>query len=202
MTLPATVRWIDLSPYGLALHALRLPSGRVALVVAGETAPHAAALAALGFRRTRQGHVVHPDPTLKFADVRRQFPDAAVRELPRERVVRVAPAAPPATDHQVHNATALGVNRRGQTVFRDGAENRYLDGAARADFGPPADVDYLRLGAEDDLPDLAAGLLWRALDGEKLGAADLLRLSRATLTPPGRPSPQPRSSAPSQVARK
>ena len=197
MTAPATVRWIDLSPYGLTLHALRLPSGRVALVAAGETAPHAAALAALGFRRTRRGHVVHPDPTLKFADVRRQFPEASVRDLPRGRVVRVAPPPPAApaagggADHLVHNATALGVNRRGQAVFQDGAENRYLDGEARADFGPPADVDLLRLAAEDDLPDLAAGLLWRALDGERLGAGDLLQLSRAILTPPGRPAPSP-----------
>jgi hypothetical protein len=124
------IRWIDLSAHGIALHAVRLPSSRVALVVAGDTAAHGPALAALGFRRTRQGHVVHPEPTLKFADVRRHFPRATVRELPRERVVRIVPPAPPsvapgvtetpldrppetmvaegATDHLVHGATLLG----------------------------------------------------------------------------------------------
>lgn len=94
--LTATVRWIDLSPYGITLHALRLPSGRAALVATGRTADHGSALTALGFRRTRQGHVVHPDPTLKFLDVRRHFPQASVREMPRARVVRVMPTiAPP-----------------------------------------------------------------------------------------------------------
>ena len=73
---------------------LRLPSGRVALVAAGDTAAHGAALAALGFRRTRQGHVVHPEPTLQFRDVRVHFPRASVRDLARETVVRVVPVAP------------------------------------------------------------------------------------------------------------
>ena len=95
MTEPdAKIRWIDLSPYGITLHALRLPSGRVALVAAGDTAAHGAALAALGFRRTRQGHVVHPEPTLPFRDVRVHFPRASVQEMARETVVRVVPVAP------------------------------------------------------------------------------------------------------------
>ncbi|MEI2746007.1 MAG: strawberry notch C-terminal domain-containing protein [Ottowia sp.] len=207
------IRWIDLSAHGIALHAVRLPSSRVALVVAGDTAAHGPALAALGFRRTRQGHVVHPEPTLKFADVRRHFPRATVRELPRERVVRIVPPAPPsvapdapetppetpldrttetmvaegATDHLVHGATLLGVNRRGQQVYEDGAENRYLAGEVSGDFGPLAGVDYLRLADDGDLPDLAAGLLHRALREEKLGADDLLQLGRAIAVPAGRP---------------
>ena len=93
----ATVRWIDLSPHGLTLHAVRLPSGRAVLVAAGHTTDHGAALAALGFRRTRQGHVVHPEPTLKFLDVRRHFPRATVREMPRAVVVRVVPTVAPPT---------------------------------------------------------------------------------------------------------
>lgn len=199
------VRWIDLSAHGITLHALRLPSDRVALVVAGDTAACSLALAALGFRRTRQGHVVHPEPTLKFADVRRHFPGAVVRDLPRERIVRIVPSQPPsvapdapatlpealtptrATDHLVHGATLLGVNRRGQRVYEDGAEHRYLAGEPDAAFGELAAVDYLRLTADDDLPELAAGLLYRALQEEKLSAEDLLHLSRAIAVPPGRP---------------
>ena len=98
---------------------MRLPSDRVALVVAGDTAACGLALAALGFRRTRQGHVVHPEPTLKFADVRRHFPGAVVRDLPRERIVRIVPSQPPsvapdapatparAIDPLVHGATPV-----------------------------------------------------------------------------------------------
>jgi len=184
----AFVRWIDLSAHGITLHALRLPSDRVALVVAGDTAACGPALAALGFRRTRQGHVVHPEPTLKFAAVRRHFPRAAVRDLPREQIVRIVPSLPPsvATDHLVHGATRLGVNRRGQFVYEDGAENRYLAGEPGGAFGELAAVDYLRLTDDDDLPDLAAGLLHRAIQEEKLGAEDLLQLSRAIAVPPGR----------------
>ncbi|MFO1419441.1 MAG: strawberry notch family protein [Candidatus Competibacteraceae bacterium] len=199
------VRWIDLSAHGITLHALRLPSDRVALVVAGDTAACGPALAALGFRRTRQGHVVHPEPTLKFADVRRHFPRAAVRDLPRERIVRIVPSLPPsvapdtpatptpvlAPDHLIHGATLLGVNRRGQLVYEDGAEHRYLAGEPDAAFGERAAVDYLRFTDDDDLPDLAAGLLRRALQEEKLGAEDLLQLSRAIAVPPGRPPVSP-----------
>ena len=211
----ATVRWIDLSPHGLTLHAVRLPSGRAVLVAAGHTADHGAALAALGFRRTRQGHVVHPEPTLKFGDVRRHFPQATVREMPRDRVVRVVPTVAPPTpslaptitptteaipvadaarataDHRVHNATWLGLNRRGQSVHEDGAENRYLVGDPEGDFGPLTDVDYLRLTTDDDLPDLVSGLLWRALQEEKLGAEDLAQLGRALAVPAGQDTPTP-----------
>ena len=194
----ATVRWIDLSPHGLTLHAVRLPSGRAVLVATGHTTDHGAALAALGFRRTRQGHVVHPEPTLKFVDVRRHFPQAAVREMPRAVVVRVVPTvAPPApsiaptiaptvaptvaptteaisvaeadrstADHRVHNATLLGLNRRGQSVYEDGAENRYLVGDPEGDFGPLLDSDYLRLTEPDRLPEVVAGLLYRAARDE------------------------------------
>ena len=87
-------------------------------------------------KATRQGHVVHPEPTLPFRDVRVHFPRASVQEMARETVVRVVPVAPaspsPAetgnADHQIHNATLLGINRRGQQVYEDGAENRYLVG--------------------------------------------------------------------------
>ena len=201
------VRWIDLSAHGITLHALRLPSDRVALVVAGDTAACGPALAALGFRRTRQGHVVHPEPTLKFADVRRHFPRAVVRDLPRERIVRIVPSLPPsvapdapaaraaapalATDHLVHGATLLGINRRGQLVYEDGAEHRYLAGEPGGAFGELAAVDYLRLGDDDDWLDLAAGLLHRALREDRLGAEDLLQLSRAIAVPPGRPPVSP-----------
>lgn len=113
----ATVRWIDLSPHGLTLHAVRLPSGRAVLVAAGHTADHGAALAALGFRRTRQGHVVHPEPTLKFGDVRRHFPQATVREMPRDRVVRVVPTGRAAhaltrPDHHPDHRGDLSCRRR------------------------------------------------------------------------------------------
>jgi hypothetical protein len=195
------------------------PRAGRSLVAAGHTTDHGAALAALGFRRTRQGHVVHPEPTLKFGDVRRHFPQATVREMPRDRVVRVVPTVAPPTpslaptiaptitptteaiqlptpagataDHRVHNATWLGLNRRGQSVHEDGAENRYLVGDPEGDFGPLTDVDYLRLTTDDDLPDLVSGLLWRALQEEKLGAEDLAQLGRALAVPAGQDTPTP-----------
>ena len=136
------IPWIDLSPYGIHLHALRLPSGRATLVAAGNTAAYGAALAALGFRRTRQGHVVHLEPALTLREVRVHFPKATVQEMARDAVIRIVPGAPPATpptlatvntDHWIHNTTLLGVNRRGQRVYQDGAENRYLDGPSVGD---------------------------------------------------------------------
>lgn len=200
MTEPdAKIRWIDLSPYGITLHALRLPSGRVALVAAGDTAAHGAALAALGFRRTRQGHVVHPEPTLPFRDVRVHFPRASVQEMARETVVRVVPVAPaipsPAetgnVDHQIHNARLLGINRRGQQVYEDGAENRYLVGDPEGNDGPLADVDYLRLTDPEQLPEVVAGLIFRVERDEKLTSEALAQLARALAVPAGRQSPSP-----------
>ena len=209
MTEPTdTLRWIDLSPHGLMLHALRLPSGRAVLVATGRTNDHGAALAALGFRRTRQGHVVHPEPTLQFADVRHHFPQARVREMPRAAVVRIvptpAPTAPSTTeaipgvvtdrstaDHLMHNATLLGLNRRGQSVYADAAENRYLVGDPEGDFGPLTDSDYLRLSDPTRLPEVVAGLLYRAARDEQLGAEDLVQLGRALALPPGQDAPTP-----------
>lgn len=86
------INWIDLSDYGITLHALRLPSQRVVLVAAGNTRAHEAALAALGFRRTRQGHVVHPETKLALKTVQAQFPLARVAALAREQVIRIVPA--------------------------------------------------------------------------------------------------------------
>ncbi|HRY15996.1 MAG TPA: hypothetical protein P5330_09015, partial [Candidatus Competibacteraceae bacterium] len=192
------IRWIDLSRYGLTLHALRLPSGQVALVATGHIAPHAAALTALGFRRTRQGHIVHPEPILKLRDVQRHFPDAQVRDLARETVVRIVPIpaqpAAPATeqtgqkpDHFVHHTTWLGVNRRGQDVFQDGAENRYLEGPplwnAFWDDAPLTASDYLRAATPAHLPEVMAGLLFRADRNEKLTVDDLRHLARVIEAP-------------------
>ena len=187
------IPWIDLSDYGITLHAVRLSSGRVALVAAGATAVHGAALAALGFRRTRQGHVVHPESTLKLRAVRVHFPAARVRDLARAAVARIVPSAPAsaagATDHLIHNATLLGVNRRGQQVYADGADHRYLVGTAEGDDGPLADSDYLRLTAPDRLPEVVAGLIHRAEQEEKLAADALEQLARAIAVPPGQPAP-------------
>ena len=202
------IHWIDLSPYRITLHALRLPSGRATLVAAGNTAAHAAALTALGFRRTRQGHVVHPEPALKLRDVRVHFPEARVQEMARDAVVRIVPGAPPVTppvtpptalppapepgggnaDHLIHNATWLGTNRRGQRVYQDGAENRYLDGLQRWDsvwdHAPLTDSDYLRATTPEQLPEVVAGLLFRAdHQNEKLSSDDLRQLARAIEAP-------------------
>ncbi len=193
------IRWIDLSAYGMTLHALRLPSGRVALVVAGNTAAHAATLTALGFRRTRQGHVVRVQIQLKLSEVRVQLPEARVRDMARAAIVRIGPsvtpvAAPPAetrghTDHRIHNATLLGTNRRGQQVYEDGAEQRYLVGDPEGDHGPLADSDYLRLTGPDHLPEVVAGLIHRAERNEKLTSEALQRLAPVIAVPPGQPSP-------------
>lgn len=184
------IPWIDLSAYGIVLHALRLPSGRAVLVAAGATTPHLPALAALGFRRTRQGHIVHPAAKLALSAVRDSFPQARVDLLARDAVVRIvpAPASPfhpaaapePANhpDHLIHNAVWLGVNRRGQAVYQDGAEHRFLHGPARGDYGPEGDVDFLRARTPAQLPDIALGLVLRAERGEALGVDDLERLAK------------------------
>ncbi|MCP5426439.1 MAG: hypothetical protein H6970_15450 [Gammaproteobacteria bacterium] len=194
------INWIDLSDYGITLHALRLPSQRVVLVAAGNTRAHEAALAALGFRRTRQGHVVHPETKLALKTVQAQFPLARVAALAREQVIRIVPAriapaipfspqetverlpadggAPPNSDHLIHGAVWLGVNRRGQAVYSDGADNRYLEGLAREDFGPESDVDFLRAPTAAALPEMMLGMARRAAQGEHLHADDLLQLAR------------------------
>ncbi|MEE4376338.1 MAG: strawberry notch family protein [Candidatus Competibacteraceae bacterium] len=209
------IPWIDLSDYGINLHALKLPSGRVVLVAAGDTGNHLNALGALGFRRTRQGHIVHPETKLTLRAVRTQFPEARVQDMARAAVVRITPAAPAtpsvttadsppptpvnatsqpvsqtprvenpdhssdaaATDHHIHNAQWLGVNRRGQTVYQDGADNRYLEGEPSGRFGPESEVDYLRLRNLNQLPELALGLVCRADRGEALRVDDLRQLA-------------------------
>ena len=91
----------------------------------------------------------------------------------------------------MHNATLLGLNRRGQSVYEDGAENRYLVGDPEGDFGPLTDSDYLRLSDPDRLPEVVAGLLYRAARDERLGAEDLAQLGRVLAVPAGQDAPTP-----------
>lgn len=187
------VTWLDLSPHGLHLGALRFPDGKLRVILVGlkqqmtpESDDWKWALGQ-GFQPSisgrflyREGSEMHPPRFLA------QFPKAKVVQMARSQIIRVVPAKgqdPAAVgDAEVRAAIPLGFNYLGQMVY-EGATGRFIrdsDGARHENDlnAPPA---FLRGASPDALALCADGLVETMVRGTVMRSTDLRRFASIVL---------------------
>ena len=105
-------------------------------------------------------------------------PAAATTPTPATSEATIPDTAHPAPSGGVREGEFLGINRRGQGVFKDVTGERYLQGEAQRDFGSVVDLDYLRSENPGQLPALVAGLVYRAEQGARIESGHLRLLTQ------------------------
>lgn len=190
---PQLVNWLDLSPYGAALAALRFPDGKLRIVISGfkdgggdwnwlcDT---------LGFRPTVSRSMLFRDGAkIELSRLVEKFPKAVRVKLPPNKIIRVASVVPAPTrdsktaDHpdvEVRSAMPLGINHLGQQVF-EGATGRFVrqqeKGVTLGEGEVNSPAVFLRAATSEDLALCAEGLVEEMLRGAVMKADDLRRFA-------------------------
>ena len=105
-------------------------------------------------------------------------PAATTTSTTATSAATIPDTAHPAPSGGVREGEFLGINRRGQGVFKDVTGERYLQGEPQRDFGPMQDLDYLRSENPGQLPALVSGLVYRAEQGARIESEHLRLLTQ------------------------
>ena len=188
------VSWVQLndSDPETRLVAIRFPSGTKRLVLVTNddmSAAQLAALAGIGFYRSRSGFLVRDDLRFSLPMVRRAFPNAAPVKMEMNHVTRISPVRAPesprlrgpgpdqpvepvvAVNNAVMAAIPLGLNHLGQVVYQ-GEDGRFIndvqnhiireaEARAGATFLYGATVEDLALCADGFVREIAGGKVFR-----------------------------------------
>lgn len=197
---PQLMDWLDLSPYGATLAALRFPDGKLRIVISGFADGGGDwnwLCDNLNFRPTvSRSMLVRDGARIELKRLAEKFPKARRVKLPPNKIIRIATATPAAAarveqssqspsddgakDVELRTAIPLGLNHLGQQVF-EGAAGRFVrqDGRAAAlgegEINSPA--VFLRASTNEDLAFCADGFVEQMLRGTVMRADDLRRFA-------------------------
>ncbi len=126
-----TMRWIDLSQYGLKLKKVILPSGNQVIAIK-DVDQYATQMELIGFRRLESGVWVTENLQQSPRDWKKHFPKADIGQLPvsevveDRRTVAAADTVVAADFIAPEDGIPLGLNRNDQMVYADKDGVRYV----------------------------------------------------------------------------
>lgn len=179
-----TKRWIDLSPHGMRLKLVVLPTAKVLVLENGDV--EADKVKALGFTRRENGTWMRPGGfDINPREFLRSFPNAVVRETPEDEfIVRISEPTAPQVSKSVarlpessSKSTLIGINRLGHEVHdRDGLRHS-VDQRGRItkehSISIPVPGLFLRASNDEALQDCVDGYLANCLAPERFPLPDL-----------------------------